>query len=194
MARRAKNQQQAMLTEEELGPREHKAKEPDLWIDDLVGAICDPIIVWPGGGWENTLPEWVFPDIKMQRLLDLMVRHRGMDGAEPMASDLEVMAYMYPLSLERPLSHDWAEIYLYVATQAMKHRHPAVEVPEDIRRDSLNSDQLRQLNELKRWLHRKRIEARKERRRGEKRAEKEAKGRELEAVPAKPAEQLRLPF
>ena len=182
-----------MFAEEELGPRQQKAKDTDHWIDDLAGAICDPVIVWPSG-WQDTIPEWVFPEIKMQRLLDLMVRHRGMDGAEPMASDLEVMAYMYPLSLERPLDHDWAEIYLYVATQAMKRRHPAVEVPEDIRRDSLNSDQLRQLNELKRWLHRKRIEARKERRRAEKRAEKEAKGRELEAVPAKPPEQHRLPF
>jgi len=193
MARRAKNQQQAMLAEEELGPREYKAKDTDLWIDDLVGAICDPVIVFPSG-WQDTIPEWIFPEIKMQRLLDLMVQHREMDGAEPMASDLEVMAYMYPRSLEAPLGSDWTDIYLYVATQAMKRRHPPVEVPEDIRRDSLNSDQLRQLNELKRWLYRKRIEARKERRRAEKRAEKEAKGRELEAVPAQPPEQLRLPF
>ena len=148
-------------------------KEKDDWIGDLAGAICDPIIVFPSGGWENSIPEWVFPDIKMQRLLDLIERHREMDGAEPMASDLEVMAYMYPLSLEAPLGHDWTEIYLYVATQAMKRRHPPVEVPGDIKRDSLTDDQERQLNELKRWLYRARIKARKERERGERRKSRE---------------------
>lgn len=27
------------------------------WIEETVGALTDPIIVFPGGGWEKDLPE-----------------------------------------------------------------------------------------------------------------------------------------
>ena len=140
--------------------------EEGKWIGDLAGAICDPVIVFPDTGWEKSIPEWVFPDIKLQRLIDLALQHKRDNGEEPLASDLEAMVYIYPASLAFPLSHDWAEIYLYVATQAMKLRHPPVEMPGDIKRDDLTPDQKRQLNNLKRWLYRKRIEARKEKERG----------------------------
>ena len=44
------------------------AKREDKWIDDLVGAIADPIIVFPGG-WMDTLPDWIKPQITLERLL-----------------------------------------------------------------------------------------------------------------------------
>ena len=43
-------------------------KEPK-WVDDIVGALCDPIIVFPAGGWENDLPDWIKPQITLERLI-----------------------------------------------------------------------------------------------------------------------------
>jgi len=35
----------------------------DKAIDELVGALTDPIIVWPMGGWGDSLPEKIKGDI-----------------------------------------------------------------------------------------------------------------------------------
>jgi hypothetical protein len=36
-------------------------------VDELVGALSDPIIVFPGG-WGDTLPEWIKTAITLERL------------------------------------------------------------------------------------------------------------------------------
>lgn len=137
------------------------------WIDDMVGVFTDPIITYPSP-WNETLPDWIGPAITMERLLQNM---RAIRGEEVMASDVEAMAYIYPAALEAPLDHDWTQIYLYVAGQAMKRR--GTEIPEDIRVESLDRYQLEKLNELKRWLYQARIKARGERRRAERRKARE---------------------
>lgn len=66
----------------------------------------------------------------------------------------EVVAYIQPETLRQPLASDVAQIYLYCNTQLMKQHNIAV--PEDIAVDELRDYELQKLNELKRWLYKKR--------------------------------------
>jgi len=145
----------------------------DKWISDLVGVFTDPIIVFPAGGWEDTLPDWIKPAITMERLLECA---RSSKDGQPTATDAEAMAYMYPRTLEAPLGHDWTEIYLYLGKKVMQSHNPFNKedpFPEDIARESLTGQQTRMLNELKAWIYDRRTKVRDERRRTEKRVAKE---------------------
>ena len=151
--------------------RANKRIETD--IDDLVGALTDPIIVWPSP-WQDTMPEWIKPAVTMERLMENM---KALKGEQPTGTDAEVLAYMYPRSLEARLDSDWTQIYLYISTTVVA-RHKQTEIPEDIKVDSLNDYQAGLLRHLKEWIYEHRIKVRKERRRAEKReakAEAEAK-------------------
>lgn len=142
-------------------------------ISDLVGALFDPIIVWPGG-WMDTLPEWILGEIKMQRLVQLMVARKD-ESQRGLATDAEAMAYMYPRTMEAPLGHDWTEIYLYLGTRVMGSNMSGRnrEFPQDIRKDTLTDGQMRDLNHLKRWIYSQRIEARRQRDKSERRQRRE---------------------
>ena len=158
----------------------------DKWISELVGVFTDPIIVFPSG-WQDTLPDWIKPAITMERLIECA---RSSKDGQPTATEAEAMAYMYPRTLEAPLGHDWTEIYMYVSTQVVR-RHQKTEIPEDIAKESLTTDQTRKLNELKAWIYDRRTKVRDDRRRTEKRlAKAEADEHRRETV----GEQMFLPL
>jgi hypothetical protein len=126
------------------------------WIDDLVGALCDPIIVYPSP-WKDDLPDWVKPQITLERLvMNMKVMH---DDGVPVG-DTEALAYIFPRTMEEPLSEQWMRIYTYVFTSAMKFKK--VEVPEDLRCESLSDYDMRELTDLKTWIYQKRVQHRKE--------------------------------
>ena len=134
------------------------------WIDDLVGALCDPIIVYPSP-WKDDLPDWVKPQITLERLvMNMKVMH---DGGVPVG-DTEALAYIFPRTMEEPLSEQWMRIYTYVFTQAMKFKK--VEVTEDLKRESLSDYDMRELNDLKTWIYQKRVQHRKEKAKAERQA------------------------
>jgi hypothetical protein len=161
------------VVEEKAAEKRLKTRSEDAWIDDLVGALTDPIIVWPSP-WMDTLPEKLKEQIPLQRLLmTAKIAH----GELPTATDVEALAYMYPRTLEAPIGHDWTEIYLYLGTQVAKAA--GKEVPEDIRKEELNKEQMRMLNELKSWIYDKRIKARKAKHRAAKQQAKEEKKQEI---------------
>jgi len=56
------------------------------------------------------------------------------------------------------------------------------EVPEDIKVESLNEEQMAELNCLKEWLYRQRTRARQEREKAERRLRKEEMAAEIKAV------------
>jgi len=66
------------------------------------------------------------------------------------------------------MSEQWMRIYTYVFTQSMKLKK--VEVPEDLRRESLSDYDMRELTDLKTWIYQKRVQHRKEKSRAERRA------------------------
>lgn len=163
-------------------------RKVDGWIDDVVGALCDPIIVYPSG-WEDTLPENIKKQIPLERLImNIKVMK---EGGVPVG-DTEALAYMYPRTMESPLTDQWYRIYMYVFNQAMKFKK--TEVPEDLKSEKLTDYDMRQLDDLKRWIYEQRVKHRKERARAARQetkaaaAEKdEPEDKELEIKPAQPS-------
>ena len=66
-------------------------------IDALVGALTDPIVVFDPG-WD--VPDWLFGEIKLQRLAQLM------KGEEGIATDAEALAYVSNISLCHPIASE----------------------------------------------------------------------------------------
>ena len=127
-------------------------------ISDIVGVLTDPIVVFPGS-WGEDLPEWLKNAITLERL---EMNMRALKGEEMTGTDAEACAYLFSAALTQPMDHDWAQIYLYIATKTYR-RWGRKEMPTDIAVDSINDDQMRELNRLKEWLYHKRTQVRLER-------------------------------
>jgi len=150
----------------------NKPKTIAKGISDIVGVFCYPIIVFPGG-WGDTLPDWLKNAITLERLVMNM---RVLKGELPTGTDAEACAYLMTASLTQPIDHDWTQIYLYIAGKAYKQwrtKDSGAEMPEDIRVETLNTDQERDLNRLKAWLYQKRTTARQDKDRAERRQKRE---------------------
>jgi hypothetical protein len=141
-------------------------KKVDGWIDDLVGALCDPIIVYPSP-WKDDIPENLKKRIPLERLIMNMAYTK--EGKDVPVGDCEALAYMFPRTMEAPLGSEWTHIYQYCFTKAMEFMK--VEVPPDLRVDVLSGYDMHQLDDLKRFIWDARVKARK----GKTRAEKQSK-------------------
>jgi len=149
-------------------------------ISDIAGALTDPIIVFPGG-WGDTLPEWLKNAITLERLAMNM---KALKGEEMTGTDAEACAYLFTAALTNPMDHDWGQIYLYIAGKTYRRwrtKESGVEMPADIAVNSLNNDQVRELNRLKEWLYRKRAQVRLDRDRAERRQKREEEATKREA-------------
>ena len=155
-------------------------KQIEKGISEIVGALTDPIIVFPGG-WGDTLPDWLKTAITLERMMGNM---KALKGEEPTGTDAEACGYLMTLSLTQPMDSDWTQIYLYIAGQSYKRWNKS-EMPADIAVDSISDYQIGELNKLKVWLYRQRIKARIERDRAERKQEKEeVKAQREEEQPA----------
>jgi hypothetical protein len=154
------------------------SKNVNSMVDDLVGTLTDPIIVYPGG-WGDSLPEWLKNAITLERLTQNM---KVSKGEQPTGTDAEACAYLNTASLTMPMDSDWSQVYLYVAGKTYT-RWRKSEMPKDIRVDSLTDQQMADLNRLKEWLYCRRTTARQELERTERRQQK------AEEVTKKQAEQ-----
>jgi hypothetical protein len=143
-------------------------KTVEKGISDIVGCLTDPIIVFPGG-WGDTLPEWLKGAITMERMIENM---KALKGEEMTGTDAEVCAYLMTVSLTQPMDSDWTQIYLFVAGQTYK-RWGKGEMPADIAVESISDYQMGELNRLKSWLYERRVRARVDKDRAERRQEKE---------------------
>jgi len=146
----------------------NKTQSVEKGISEIAGVFTDPILVFPGG-WGDTLPEWLKNAITLERL---EMNMRTLKGEEMTGTDAEACAYLYTASLTQPMDHDWAQIYLYIATKTYR-RWGKSEMPGDIAVDSLRDDQTADLKRLKGWLYHKRSQVRQDRERAERRQEKE---------------------
>jgi len=143
-------------------------KQIEKGISEIVGVFTDPILVFPGG-WGDTLPEWLKNAITLERL---EMNMRALKGEEMTGTDAEACAYLYTAALTQPMEHDWAQIYLYVATKTYR-RWGKNEMPTDIAVDTISDYQMDELNRLKEWLYRKRTKVRLDRGRVERRQKRE---------------------
>jgi len=146
-------------------------------VSDIVGVFKDPILVYPGG-WGDTLPDWLKEAITLERLAMNM---RALKGEEMTGTDAEACAYLYTACLTAPPDHDWTKIYLYVAGKVCR-QHKQAEIPTDIVVESLDAEQMRDLNRLKEWLYRKRTAIRQDRDRAERREKREEEAAAKEAA------------
>ena len=155
-------------------------KQIEKGISEIVGALTDPIIVFPGG-WGDTLPEWLKTAITLERMMGNM---KALKGEEPTGTDAEACVYLMTVSLTQPMDSDWTQIYLYIAGQSYKRWNKG-EMPADIAVDSISDYQTGELNRLKSWLYHQRVKARQEKDRAERRQEKEeAEAQREEEQPA----------
>ncbi len=153
----------------------NRPKTIEKGISEIVGVFTDPILVFPGG-WGDTLPEWLKSAITLERLA---MNIRALKDEEMTGTDAEACAYLYTASLTQPMDRDWTQIYLYIAGKTYTQEKKA-EMPEDIRVESLNDDQMRDLNRLKVWLYQKRTTVRLERERADRRQKKEEEAARIE--------------
>ena len=126
-------------------------------IEEAVAALTDPIIVFPNTGWEQDLPEGLKKRLPMDRLAHNMLCLNGKARWDE-APDIEALLYLFPASLAAPMGHYWTKIYLYLGTKVMGEIFP-----DDIKEKSLSDYEMGMLRDLKRWLRRKKLEARKTR-------------------------------
>jgi len=152
-------------------------KTMEKGISDIVGVFTDPILVFPGG-WGDSLPEWLKNAITLERLV---MNVRVLKGELPTGTDAEACSYMMTASLTFPFDHDWTKIYLYTAGKVCR-QHKQAEVPQDILVESLNDEQMRDLNRLKAWIYQKRTTIRLDRERAERRQRKEEESAAREAA------------
>ena len=137
--------------------RERSPALPKDPIEEMAAAFTDPIIVHPGGGWEETIPERLKAEVPLRRLAHIKLCLDG-KAAWDEACDLEALVYVYPASLAFPMGEQWARLYLYLGTQCYGDRFP-----EDIRQERLSDYDLEELRRLKRWIYERRMKARKDR-------------------------------
>jgi hypothetical protein len=136
-------------------------RKVDGWIDDVVGALCDPIIVMPGG-WGEDLPDWLRKRVTLERLCENLLALK--ENREPTATDAEAACYLFTASLSAPIGSDWTQIYLYVAGGEMKDEVKA-EMPADIKVEALTEYQWRELKQLKYWIYQQRVKHRRDKKR-----------------------------
>jgi hypothetical protein len=83
--------------------------------------MAAPLIVH-GNPWSATIPHWLPLAAYQERLEQIYQEHQnGTIGNQATAA--EVLACIYPASLEAPMSHQWTNVYLWVGNEVMtKHK------------------------------------------------------------------------
>jgi len=124
--------------------------EPETVADKLrekhaTDAVTLPVIVHPGG-WD--VPKDLIEHIQAMRLKQLQ---EDPDDFLTQAVDAEVAAYLMTASLEAPLTHEAAQVYLYAARRyfievGMK------EIPAFMNIENLSRCEESAYDRLKRWI------------------------------------------
>lgn len=103
-------------------------------------------------------PDWLLNEVKAEReviSLCAMMKPDQFKSEADYVGDAECLAYMMPATMVAPMDHDYAEIYLYLATRVMKAAKK-VDVPEDIRVEELSEYRMGLLRDLKSKIFRRR--------------------------------------
>ena len=110
-------------------------------------------LVVADAGWAETIPDWLLGAVKSERMI------LGLAGVmrpelPDRLGDAEVCVYLYTASLRAPMSHNYTNIYLHLASKLMRKR--GATVPDGLGPDSLDPDEERELGDLRRELWRAR--------------------------------------
>lgn len=128
-------------------------KHIEQMIEEIVGIFKDPVILYPGG-WEDTLPPMIWEMIRIERFIQQM-KAKGKKIEE--STDAEALAYIYSATLIAPMSHEWTNIYLWLGRDLL----PKTDAPGTMAPKALSQGETKMLEDLKRWIQRKKTAGRK---------------------------------
>ena len=75
-------------------------------------------LILPDSPWADSLPDWLPPAVYGDRLASILAEYgSGIVGS--LATPAEVLAYLYPLTLDAPLPEDLRRIYLYAGREVL---------------------------------------------------------------------------
>lgn len=127
-------------------------KQIESMIQEIIGIFKDPIILYPGG-WEDTLPPTLWEMIRIERFVQQM-KAKGKKIEE--STDAEALAYIYSASLVAPMGSEWTNIYLWLGKDLLPKNDPPELAPK-----ALKPHEVKMLEDLKRWIYRKKTAGRK---------------------------------
>ena len=116
-------------------------------------------LVVADSSWAENIPKWLIDVIENERIMNGMVNIAT--GSKDSFSDAEMVAYLMTASLRAPITHNQTQIYLYLTGKVMiKHKGLTIDTLPDMMSEvlesGLNSDQEREMNELRSSLLSKR--------------------------------------
>jgi hypothetical protein len=80
--------------------------------------LSTPIVV-ADRGWGQDIPEWLTKEIQTERMILSMLSLQKELADYEKVGDAEVVAYLMTASLAHPLTHEYTQIYLYIAAKVM---------------------------------------------------------------------------
>lgn len=103
---------------------------------------------------EWDLPENIIKYVKEERMINGLIDMIKPLSPEESVGYAECVAYLMPELNKRVLSSRVTKIYLYCVTQLMK-RHK-IKVPKDIAINELTDFEMKELNQMKKWIYKSR--------------------------------------
>lgn len=105
--------------------------------------------------WAETLPEWILDEIEAERMVGSMINLIKPNTYT--VGEAEIVAYLYTLNLRPPVSHEIAELYIYLTAKLMKKRNmPLLDFMEQKLKEGLTGDEEREFRELEYQIYKSR--------------------------------------
>lgn len=155
--------------EPEHRPRRSPQQEEARFVEQMMYLLTAPQLSWPG--WEDLLQRHK-DQITMQRLM----HHREV-FEQQMCTEFEAMLYVSTVTMAHPITHQWAEIYMWL----FRRWNPQQARDIDIEERDLDQSQVEDLNRLRRWIYNQQMNRIKERRQGAGQKEVAEEHRRMEA-------------
>ena len=119
------------------------------YINNITWAIFGTIVL-ANARSIDIVPKDILIDIKINRLLELL-KNKGKPDEK--ANLPEIVAYLMTLSLEQPLNSLGTTLYCFACTQYAKQRK--IDVPQDIKVETLTAYEKEEYDRLARWIREK---------------------------------------
>lgn len=114
-------------------------------------------LVVADAGWAQDLPDWLLEEIAAERLVLGMAALTHEMADHEKVGDAEMVAYFMTASLRAPLSHDDAEIYVYLTARLMRKKGKELTDFMQVKLEQgLSVDENWKLSHLKTEIYRKR--------------------------------------
>jgi hypothetical protein len=117
----------------------------------LMDALRAPVLTH-AGMWKDCIPDRLLQVISLERLVMLITK-------QEIAGDAECVAFIMTRTMESPMTHDWAEIYMHLACKVCCH-HWQEDHWEELKaqRELTDYQDKYLLLPLRQWIYKKRRE------------------------------------